>query len=434
MDDNIDLGSVSAEEDFAPFLNEDEFADEAANANDAEAVEQPQAEQQTPKPETTAASTTNPGKVETGQPENPIEALINEAETKTAEKSRQSLYEKPPVFEYAGATENIEDSSQTFEELRIAKAKDFPELEDGKRVSWTIEYGKITKPVTDAKGTSIAKMKSDIETSKAFLDALKKSKDKNPVCKVKPKVTAQSKGTSSYKGVFVNIDDAAASGKLITLFPDKRGKVFEMRNTEMGRFVTPAASDDIMREVKAGFIPALPLIPLKHLRDIIEFFKMMAKDGNNEALANIYWDKQDEVFITDIPQQSVSAFSVKGEKNPAYDNDRYIHYMDIHSHNTMRAFFSATDDADEKATRVYAVVGNVLSFFPEIKVRISNGGKFMEIEPGIVFEGFVTASKRARFWFGQFQYQLNVYANIMSKVLGCGRCNENPEKKGDSEI
>ena len=55
--------------------------------------------------------------------------------------------------------------------------------------------------------------------------------------------------------------------------------------------------------------------------------------------------------------------------------------MDIHSHNNMNAFFSRTDDRDEKAARVYAVVGRISSFFPEIKVRIANSRSFVEIDP-----------------------------------------------------
>ena len=60
--------------------------------------------------------------------------------------------------------------------------------------------------------------------------------------------------------------------------------------------------------------------------------------------------------------------------------------MDIHSHNTMKAFFSTVDDHDEKATRLYTVVGKLDQAVPEIKTRISNGGKFMEIDPASVFE------------------------------------------------
>ena len=47
----------------------------------------------------------------------------------------------------------------TFDELRIAKSEDFPELAEGKKVSWTVEYGKTVKPITDPKGTTIASVK-----------------------------------------------------------------------------------------------------------------------------------------------------------------------------------------------------------------------------------------------------------------------------------
>ena len=147
---------------------------------------------------------------EQSQEGNPVP---NQEETKSAApeqakstKAEQSFEEKLPVFTYGGATEQISDTSKTFDELRIEKSADFPELEEGKRVSWTVEYGKITKNVPDPKGTSIGKVKSDIETSKEFIDGLKKAKDKNPVCKVKPRVTAQSKGTA-YKGVFTTLED-----------------------------------------------------------------------------------------------------------------------------------------------------------------------------------------------------------------------------------
>ena len=63
-----------------------------------------------------------------------------------------------------------------------------------------------------------------------------------------------------------------------------------------------------------------------------------------------------------------------------------VHFMDIHSHNSMKAFFSPTDNADEKATRLYTVIGNLHEYFPDIKTRISNGGKFLDIDPLEVFE------------------------------------------------
>jgi pyruvoyl-dependent arginine decarboxylase (PvlArgDC) len=163
---DIDLGN--APEEFDPFANEDDLADDTGETSAAGAEAPPPAKTAEslppshPKPAKAAVVADNTAE-ETG---NPLADAIGAAETKDAEKARQSIYEKPPVFDYAGATENIEDSAQTFDELRIAKAADFPELEDGKRVSWTVEYGKLTKTVTDAKGMSIGKMKADIEKSK----------------------------------------------------------------------------------------------------------------------------------------------------------------------------------------------------------------------------------------------------------------------------
>lgn len=334
---------------------------------------------------------------------NPLETALHVVEKTDEKAALKSLFAMAPVFDYAGVTEDVENSSLTFEELRIQKSEDFPELEDGKRVSWTVEYGKITKTVSNPKGTTIAKMKSDIETSKEFLEQLKKSKDKQPTCKLKPKVTAQSKGINSvaYKGVFATLEDAVSSDKVITFFPSKDGKVYEMRKNEMGGFITPSVGCDLLSDVQAGFIPALPLIPFDKLLIIVGFFRKIASDGSNEALVNIYWDKRNEKFIIDVPKQTVSPVSVESVLSFKYDNDRYVHYMDIHSHNQMNAFFSQTDNKDEKATRLYAVIGKVNQLYPEIKVRISNGGQHLEIDPCIVFEKLNDHFEYAQKWFNQ---------------------------------
>lgn len=73
--------------------------------------------------------------------------------------------------------------------------------------------------------------------------------------------------------------------------------------------------------------------------------------------------------------------------SPAPDSQEVIQtYADLHSHNRMPAVFSKTDDHDERATRVYMVVGRLDRYFPEITVRISNGGCFLEIAPEQVLE------------------------------------------------
>jgi hypothetical protein len=408
MDNNenknmFDLGSDDIDNNFDPFALDND-ADEAATTEVATDVapEQPQAEATAPVP------TPEPPKTEA-----PVKAV------KTTEpKVEHNFDEKPPVFEYAGATENIDDTSKTFDELRIEKSGDFPELEDGKRVSWTVEYGKITKTVADPKGTSIGKMKTDIETSKEFTDSLKRAKDKTPVCKIKPRVTAQSKGTvSAYKGIFPTMDDALSSGKLISLFPARDGRVYEMRNTEAGRFITQSFGNLLLSDVKAGFTPALPPVPFKHLLRIIDLFRKVETESGNEVLVNLIYDKADKKYLLDIPEQISSPISVDSTLNPEYESDRYVHFADIHSHCRMRAYFSATDDRDEKATRVYIVVGNIHKSFPEIKVRISNGGTFLEIEPSVVFDDYKRYKKLATVW-SKFKRRTHFISGMLAGAFG----------------
>ena len=87
--------------------------------------------------------------------DNDADAPLFPTEAETPAADSQSLFDKPPVFSYGGAKEKIEDSGRTFEELRILKADDFPELGEGKPVSWKAKYGTVTKPVSDPKSATI---------------------------------------------------------------------------------------------------------------------------------------------------------------------------------------------------------------------------------------------------------------------------------------
>lgn len=350
-ENTIDLGSDNVNEEFDPFAADDNFEAIDTSADASETADNP------PEKETPA--------------------------------DEQNYADKLPIFDFAGATENIDDTAKTFEELRIEKATDFPELEDGKKVSWTIEYGKITKTVPNPKDTSIGKMKADIETSKEFLDSLKKrGAVKNPDCKIKPRVTAQNKGRQvSYKGVFSNMEEANAAGKIISILPARDGKVYEIRNTAMGKFITETANCDMLSEIRAGFTPALPMIPMDMMMRIVAFFRYYMHNGSEkEVLLNVYYDKQINEFFIEAPEQTVTKASVESRISEEFTNDRYIHYMDIHSHNSMKAFFSAIDNKDEKATRLYTVIGDLHEYFPDVKTRMSNGGKFHEINPAEIFE------------------------------------------------
>ena len=113
----------------------------------------------------------------------------------------------------------------------------------------------------------------------------------------------------------------------------------------------------------------------------------MNETAEFEALVHILWDKQLGQFVVHVPPQEVSKARVNADlSREELDETQYLHYMDIHSHNSMAAKFSPVDDQDEKATRLYAVLGRLDKFFPEITVRMSCGGTYCELEPSLVFE------------------------------------------------
>lgn len=318
---------------------------------------------------------------------NPIAAAFEE---KTVENAQKGLLEKPPYFMHRGAKEPIEDASMTFEELRIRKSDDFADLEEGKFVSWTVEYCGIRKEIKDPKGTTIISVKEMIERSHAFLDALKKAKDKNPDCYVKPKITGKNKGTAAYRGNFNTLEEAMASDKVICLIPSDDGRIYELRKTEQGNFIAPQKKVTDFQRIRAGFIPTLPLIPRSLLEQIIFFFRcFMWENEEYEVLALIYWDKVKKEFFAYVPKQSVTKDHIDADLRecPYDDESRYIRYADIHSHNSMDAIFSPVDDRDERDTGLYLVVGNLQEFYPDIKARFFCGGTFVPLDPSEIIEG-----------------------------------------------
>ena len=390
MDFNFDLDSSSDIEE-NPFITEGNAEVKLDQSVSLEHVENKKAEENEyepmdRKPETEESAAESDTEEKPKEESNLFEAAIAKAEEKQATDTKAGLIEKLPVFAYANATEEIADPTKTFDWLRNEKAEDFPELDDGTSVVWKMEYGKIVKNISTPKKTTIAEMKTKIEKSKEFLDSLKKIKGE-VVCRVIPSVSAKKKGnTSGYKGVFSTVADAQKSGKAIAFVPSDDGHVYQVRCNKVGTFVARTNKVTMLPKVRAGFTPALPKIPYKILAEIIAFFRSLSNRKTAlEAVVEIFWSLAEHKYYVYIPKQAVSAVSVDFSL-PEMDREKFIHVLEIHSHNTMHAYFSDTDNRDEKATGLYMVIGRLNQVFPEIVMRMSVGGKFEDIELSSVFE------------------------------------------------
>ena len=320
-----------------------------------------------------------------------FDMVMQNLEVQGEKRMLEALAAKPAIFSYAKVKENIEDRDSTFEDLRQRYEADFPELSDPKTISWTVNYGKTTKSVSNPGSDKVYDIKAEIENSKAFKEALKKAKtdaEKNPECIVKLFKKAQTKGEalSGIKELCLTKAEAAQTNKPIVLLPSKDGRVYEQRRNEIGCFTAPAENVREFEDIRAEFKMVLPKIPAHIFSKVMGFFKSISDELHYEVLVHILYDTEEKEYIIKVPKQRISHVAVNSEAEEPYP-ERYIHVVDFHSHNTMPAVFSETDNDDEKETRLYAVAGRFNRTFPEITVRAGCAGKFIPLNPEDVFEG-----------------------------------------------
>lgn len=116
----------------------------------------------------------------------------------------------------------------------------------------------------------------------------------------------------------------------------------------------------------------LPKVPHNYFAMALSFFRRICDQMNQaEAYVCIYWDKEKEEYLIDVPVHAVSKGGVRYERDIEKElNPNLVLALEIHSHNTMPGYFSPTDTADEKAMRLYGVIGRVNRKLPEWALRV----------------------------------------------------------------
>lgn len=165
--------------------------------------------------------------------------------------------------------------------------------------------------------------------------------------------------------------------------------LYERRRNKLGVFVTRIAAidipglDDAMEE---GWELNVPPIPVSLLGSVVAFFRKVYKMHRSEAFVQIFYDTATEEYVMECPKQTVSGASVKFERNPDFETPSRVFVLEIHSHAGMGAFFSGTDDRDEKEDRFYGVVGKVDEHFPQMKLRLIVGGRVRDVDVDDLFD------------------------------------------------
>jgi len=119
------------------------------------------------------------------------------------------------------------------------------------------------------------------------------------------------------------------------------------------------------------------------LRTIIADFTAHAEI---ERIVRIYYDSRRQEYCLVAPNEEKTECH-KGFIRYTFESQPdYMHlFMTVHSHNTMPAYFSSTDDKDEAITGIYGVIGTV-DKTPTMRFRVGMEGVFSYISADTLFE------------------------------------------------
>lgn len=138
--------------------------------------------------------------------------------------------------------------------------------------------------------------------------------------------------------------------------------LFEIENVPyIGKYTTKKSSFnipdlDVLDENFTFF--NFKKIPERLFDETISFFKeVMKRFSGSEVTVLYYFDTETSSYKVIVPVQKVG----KAFSNFIYPTlpSSYVPILEIHSHNTMNAFFSAGDDKDEMKAMLYGVAGNL---------------------------------------------------------------------------
>lgn len=134
------------------------------------------------------------------------------------------------------------------------------------------------------------------------------------------------------------------------------------------------------------FLRELPRAPYSVFSEILEYFR---EDLKKEAAVRLLFDTRDS---------SYHIVKASGERGKEYINYVYselpreemmqgiiLQVAEIHSHNSMPAFFSEVDDRDE-SNGVFGVFGNLDTEYPTTSFRIGADGFFKPLPISVLFK------------------------------------------------
>lgn len=177
---------------------------------------------------------------------------------------------------------------------------------------------------------------------------------------------------------------------------------FEIRETPLGRTtVRTQECPGLKTQLEEHVDLTIPLLPGALLMTALHFFRTVYREKQQaEAFLQFFLDQETGEYFLHCPPQQISGAMVKFLRDPELES-RYLLVMDIHSHNSMPAFFSGIDDDDEQEDRLYGVIGCVHQRIPHFEFRMGVAGRFIALDGRRLFDGPSQAQDWPRDWLNR---------------------------------
>jgi PRTRC genetic system protein A len=156
--------------------------------------------------------------------------------------------------------------------------------------------------------------------------------------------------------------------------------------------VSPVKNISILESVKATAKMNIEKIPSLAVAKIANFFRHVYKEHKSEAIVLLFYNEESKKYKLVPPSQKVSPASI--EYNRSVIIDGFTMIGDIHSHSSMSAFHSGTDQGDEESfDGLHITFGNLGDEMISISASIVSNGNRVMVEPEQYMKGVSLESK-----------------------------------------
>lgn len=144
--------------------------------------------------------------------------------------------------------------------------------------------------------------------------------------------------------------------------------------------LAPVKEISILKSIEATAKMHIEKITGPQCAKVIEFFKAVYKEYYGEAIVLLFYDETNKKYLIIPPHQKVSGGSC--DYNRGITVDGYTMIGTIHSHASMSAFHSGTDDKDEETfDGLHITFGNMRDEDISISASIVANGYRMMVDP-----------------------------------------------------